>query len=88
VGWTGHKGVRSVAAELGSGDFSLLRVGIGRPVKNEDTTEFSDDEIVAYVLGDFTAEEKQTLSQVILRVSEAIFCLLTEGSVAAMNKYN
>jgi PTH1 family peptidyl-tRNA hydrolase len=88
VGWTGHKGVRSVAAELGSGDFSLLRVGIGRPVKNEDTTEFSDDEIVAYVLGDFTAEEKQTLSQVILRVSEAIFCLLTEGPVAAMNKYN
>jgi len=87
-GWTTHKGVRSVIAELGSGDYSLLRVGIGRPVKNEDTTEFSDNEIIAYVLSDFTPDEKQTITQVIPRVSEAILCLLTEGLAAAMNKYN
>jgi len=40
------------------------------------------------VLGDFTPEEKQTITQVIPRVSEAIYCLLTEGLTAAMNKYN
>ncbi|GAH71013.1 unnamed protein product [marine sediment metagenome] len=88
VGWTGHKGVRSVATELGSGDFSLLRVGIGRPVKNEDFTEFSEDAIINYVLSDFTPDEKQAITQVIPRVSEAILCLLTEGSAAAMNRYN
>ncbi len=88
VRWTTHKGVRSIRDELGSGDFSLLRVGIGRPVKNEDITKSSDDEIITYVLGDFTPDEKQTIAQVIPKVSEAILCLLTEGLTVAMNKYN
>ncbi|MFC2014337.1 aminoacyl-tRNA hydrolase [Chloroflexota bacterium] len=87
-GWTTHKGVRSVIAELGSGDYSLLRVGIGRPAENKDTTEFSNDEIITYVLGDFTPDEKHTITQVIPKVSEAILCLLTEGLMAAMNQYN
>ncbi len=84
----GHKGIDSITSELGSQDFIRLRVGIGRPVKNEGTTEFSDDEIITYVLSDFTPDEKQTIAQVIPRVSEAIYCLLTEGLTAAMNKYN
>ena len=84
----GHKGIDSITNELGSQDFIRLRVGIGRPVKNEGTTEFSDDEIITYVLSDFTPDEKQTIAQVIPRVSEAIYCLLTEGLTAAMNKYN
>ncbi len=88
VGWTGHKGVRSIRDELGSGDFSLLRVGIGRPVKNEDFTEFREDTIINYVLSDFTTQEKQIITQVIPRVGEAILCLLTEGLSSAMNKYN
>jgi len=88
VGWTTHKGVRSIRDELGSGDFSLLRVGIGRPVKNEDFAEFGEDTIINYVLSDFTPEEKQPITQAITRVSEAVLCILTEGLVAAMNKYN
>ena len=84
----GHKGINSITSKLGSQDFIRLRVGIGRPVKNEGTTEFSDDEIITYVLSDFTPDEKQTITQVIPRVSEAIYCLLTEGLTAAMNKYN
>ena len=84
----GHKGVNSIINELGSQDFIRLRVGIGRPVKNEDSTEPSDDEIITYVLSDFTPDEKQTVTQVIPRVTEAILCLLTEGLTAAMNRYN
>ena len=84
VGWIGHKGVRSVAAELGSGDFSLLRVGIGRPA----IAEISEADIIAYVLSDFTPGEKQTIAGVIPGVSEAILCLVTEGLMAAMNRYN
>ena len=83
VGWTTHKGIRSVRAELGSGDFSLLRVGIGRPAIAE-----SEADIIAYVLSDFTPGEKQAIARVIPGVSEAILCLLTEGLTAAMNKYN
>jgi len=84
----GHKGVDSIIAELRNQDFIRIRVGIGRPVKNEGFTEFSEDEIINYVLSDFTPGEKQTITQVIPRVGEAIFCLLTEGSTVAMNKYN
>ncbi len=84
----GHKGAGSIITELASQNFIRIRVGIGRPVKNEGFTEFSEDEIINYVLSDFTPDEKQTITQVIPRVSEAILCLLTEGPVAAMNRYN
>jgi len=84
----GHKGVGSIITELGSQNFIRIRVGIGRPVKNEGFTELSEDEIIAYVLSDFTRDEKQAITQVVPTVNEAILCLLTEGPVAAMNRYN
>ena len=87
-GSAGQKGINSIIKELGSQDFTRIRVGIGRPAKTEGATEISEDEIIAYVLSDFTAEEKPAVAQVIPRVSEAILCLLTEGLTPAMNKYN
>ena len=82
----GHKGIGSIITELGSQDFLRLRVGISRPV--EDAGEISESDIIAYVLSDFTSEGKEAITNVLPRVSEAILCLLTEGLVAAMNKYN
>jgi PTH1 family peptidyl-tRNA hydrolase len=82
----GHKGVSSIISELGSRNFIRIRVGIGRPMS--DIPETSEADVVNYVLNDFTTEEKKTISQVIPEVSEAIIYLLTEGKVAAMNKYN
>ena len=83
----GHKGIDSIISSLGNQDFSRLRVGIGRPT-TEDFAETSEADIVAYVLSNFTSEEKQIVVQVIPRVSEAIYCLLSQGLVATMNKYN
>ena len=80
----GHKGIDSIITELGSQDFIRLRVGIDRP----DKAEASEDEIITYVLSDFTAEQKQAIAQAIPKVTEAILCLLTEGLTATMNKYN
>jgi PTH1 family peptidyl-tRNA hydrolase len=80
----GHKGVNSIIQELGTKDFVRLRVGIGRPAKPDPT----EDDIIAYVLSDFTPDEKTAISLVIPKVAEAILCLLTEGLTAAMNKYN
>ena len=87
-GSAGHKGIESIAAELGSRDFLRIRVGIGRPPVVGDSTEITEADIVAYVLSDFTPEEKRTITQVIPGVSEAIVCILTEGLTAAMNRYN
>jgi PTH1 family peptidyl-tRNA hydrolase len=80
----GHKGVNSIATELDRQDFIRIRVGIGRP----DKAEASDDDIIAFVLSDFTPEENRAIAPVIPRVSEAILCLLTDGLVAAMNRFN
>jgi PTH1 family peptidyl-tRNA hydrolase len=84
----GHKGIDSIVAELGSQDFLRIRAGIGRPSSVEGSIETSEADIIAFVLSDFTPEEKQIIAQVIPRVSEAILCLLTEGLTASMNKYN
>ena len=84
----GHKGVNSIIYSLESQDFIRIRVGIGRPMPPSDSASISEDGIIAYVLSDFTAEEKKIVNQVIPRVSEAIYCLLSEGLAVAMNKYN
>ena len=84
----GHKGAESIINELGSQEFARLRIGTGRPTAFESSTETNEADIVAYVLSDFTPSEKQAATEVIPQVSEAILCLLTEGMIAAMNKYN
>ena len=84
----GHKGIDSIISSLGSRDFSRLRIGIGRPTTTEGSDQISEADIIAYVLSDFTPEEKQAITQLIPRVSEAIYYLLTEGVTSAMNEYN
>ena len=84
----GHKGIESIITELKSQDFFRLRVGIGRPTIVESSTEISDADIITYVLSDFTPDEKQAVNKIIPKVSEATLCLLTEGLIVAMNKYN
>ena len=80
----GHKGINSIIAELGTQEFTRIRVGIGRTAKPNPT----EDDIIAHVLSDFTPQERKAINQVIPKVSEAILCLLTEGLTAAMNRYN
>ncbi|MFC1985046.1 aminoacyl-tRNA hydrolase [Chloroflexota bacterium] len=87
-GSAGHKGVESIIAELGSRDFIRIRVGIGRPPVHVGSGEITEADIVAYVLDDFTSEEKKIVTRVIPEVSEAILCFLTEGLTVVMNKYN
>lgn len=82
----GHKGVESIVSELGSQEFTRIRVGIGRPAMT--ATEITEADIIDYVLGDFTPDEARAIAEVIPGVSEAILCLLTEGLTTAMNKYN
>lgn len=75
----GHRGMRSIIASLGAEEFARLRVGIGRPEGNE---------AIDYVLGHFTAAERQVMHETYARVAEAVECILTDGLEAAMNRYN
>jgi len=84
----GHKGIDSIIARIGLRDFYRVRVGIGRPDIVEGTAADKEEAIVAYVLTDFSSEEKKNIDEAIPGVSAAIVCLLAEGLTAAMNKYN
>ncbi len=84
----GHKGIESIVAQLGKGDFYRVRVGIGRPDIAEDADIDKEQAVIDYVLSGFTRDEKKIMKKVIPEVSQAVLCLLTEGIEAAMNKYN
>jgi PTH1 family peptidyl-tRNA hydrolase len=64
-GLAGHNGLKSLKRELGSGEFTRVRVGVGRP-------DSTDPEIVsAYVLGRFR-ESQQQVSELIERACEEV----------------
>ncbi len=84
----GHKGINSLISALGSKDFCRIKVGIGRPTKEEGTAITDEDAIVDYVLSDFIPQEETAINQAIARVAEAVHYILAEGITAAMIKFN
>lgn len=75
----GHKGVESIINELGFRDFIRVKIGIGRPVN------IPVDE---YVLSDFKISEKRAINNVIIKATEAIVSIMTDGLEKAMSIYN
>jgi PTH1 family peptidyl-tRNA hydrolase len=78
-GHGGHNGLRDIVSQLGSADFLRIRVGVGRPVHGE---------VADYVLSEFTAAEQDAADDVVARAVDALTCMMTDGVVMAMNKYN
>jgi PTH1 family peptidyl-tRNA hydrolase len=83
----GHNGLKSIIAEIGTQDFCRVKIGIGRP-PGEEGAGMDEEAVISYVLGNFSPDEVQLIEPAITRAVEAIECLLTEGIVAAMNKFN
>ena len=84
----GHNGIKSIIEHVGSQDFPRIRVGIGQiPDENPDESPQANDK-VNYVLGHFTAKEKNLVPEICAQVANAIYCFIEEGIDAAMNKYN
>lgn len=76
----GHKGIRSMMDALKAGDFTRLRLGIGRSEADED--------VVDHVLGQFDDRERENLEAFIGRSSEAAVTVLKHGVNTAMNRFN
>lgn len=76
----GHRGLRSLTEAFGSGDYARLRIGIGRPKAGSDVTD--------HVLGDFSAEQRSLLPQIVKRAGEAVASTLREGVSVGMNRFN
>ena len=63
-GLAGHNGLKSLKRELGSGDFTRVRVGVGRP-------DSTDPEVVsAHVLGRFREPEEE-VAELVGRAADA-----------------
>ena len=80
-GDAGHKGIRSVMQNLGTGDFGRVRVGIGRP-------SHPDQEVTDYVLGRFSVEENDLFDQAIAKAVIGIGEWVLGGVTRAQNRVN
>jgi len=76
----GHNGLTSVIEHLGTQAFARLRLGIGGPVKGQESVE--------YVLGKWTAGEEKQLDEFIDRATDCCGVWLQEGIDKAMDQFN
>lgn len=76
----GHKGMASIIAHLNSHDFPRMRIGIGRPPGRMPPE--------AYVLQDFTDNEKQIMQQTYEKAVNAVHAALADSFEMAMNRFN
>ena len=79
-GHGGHKGIKSLMQAFGGGDFTRLRIGVGRSEEGIGVTN--------YVLGKFGSEEKKVLAQVIATARDAVVTIIREGPKQGMNRFN
>jgi len=76
----GHKGVLSIIRNLGSTEFSRIKIGIGRPRYGESVED--------YVLAPFYSDEKDIMEKVIHVAVQACELFVSEGIESAMNNIN
>ncbi len=74
-----HNGMRSVVGNLGFQDFPRIRIGIGNNRQQD---------IVDYVIGSVSKEERKLLEGAIEKASRAASLYITDGLEKAMNRYN
>ena len=74
----GHNGIKSIIAHLGTDIFPRIKVGVGQP----------NVDLVNYVLGKFTKEEMEVLSESIDASTKAAKEIISSDVKTAMNIYN
>ncbi len=79
-GSAGHNGMKSIFKTFGTEEFPRLRVGVGRPPGKMPTP--------AYVLQDFSKQQKETLPFLLDKASDASLKFVSDGITSAMNEFN
>lgn len=80
-GLAGHNGLRSIRDHLHSAEFTRVRIGIGKPPGGKEGG-------VDHVLRAPAKRERTELDVSIETAADAVECILTEGVVAAQNRFN
>ena len=76
----GHNGLRSMADELGTMDYSRLRIGVGRGDERRDLAD--------HVLAGFAPEEQPGVNDAVTRAADAVECWVLDGLAKTMNVFN
>ena len=76
----GHNGIQSLKTAFGGGEFTRLRIGVGRPEREANVTR--------HVLGHFSSFEKKHLGTVIETAQDAVMAIIDQGATEAMNQFN
>jgi len=79
-GHGGHNGIRSLIDAFGTDNFVRLRIGVGRSGNNMSVSD--------HVLSKFTAQENESLAQIIAMARDAVVTVVCEGTKAGMNQFN
>lgn len=76
----GHNGLKNIAELLGTEDYARMRFGVGG--------DFACGHQVDYVLGEWTAEEREKLPERLKVFGEAILSFVSVGTERTMNAFN
>jgi len=79
-GHGGHNGIRHIKEVLATGDFTRVKVGVGRPHASGDVSD--------HVLSRFSATERKSLEGCLFGVAEAVEKIIESGVPEAMNAFN
>ena len=77
----GHNGLKNIIAHLGTDRFPRVKVGVGAPPCPE-------YDMIGWVTGAFSAEERKTVDAAVARALDAAACVIERGVTEAQNRFN
>ena len=77
----GHNGLKSIEGVLQRQDYARLRIGVGPPPPDL-------DDLADFVLDEFSAEERDSVTALLDPMSEAVEAWLQDGIEMAMTRFN
>ena len=79
-GDNGHNGLKSMTSAFGTAEYYRLRLGIGRPMGEQDPGDF--------VLKAFSKVEQKDLGEFIVRGADVVESLISDGLERTQTRYN
>ena len=76
----GHNGLKSLIAQLGTGEFARVRIGVGRGDARRDLAD--------HVLATFDPDERTIVAETVSRTADAVELFVAEGIGPVMNRFN
>ena len=77
----GHNGIKNIIAHLGTDVFPRVKVGVGAP-------SHPDYDMVDWVIGSFSAQEKKIVDEALDRALDAAECIISRGVTEAQHRFN